>query len=76
LTIESAREFGKLPDFFDRTVCNAFEHLWPLDIRTAKMSEMVSGDELAELFKNSFFSWQKNPENSMRVLLKGKKTYN
>jgi hypothetical protein len=59
LTAESAREFGKLPDFFDRTVCNAFEHLWPSNIRMAEMLEMVSGDELAELFRNSFFSWQK-----------------
>jgi hypothetical protein len=62
LTVESEREFGKLPDFFDRTVCNAFEHLWLSDIRTAEMSEMVSGGELAELFRNSFFSWQKTPK--------------
>jgi hypothetical protein len=62
LTAKSAREFGKLPDFFDRTVCNAFEHLWPSDIRTAEMSEMVLGGELAELFRNSFFSWQKTPK--------------
>jgi hypothetical protein len=56
------REFDKLSDFFDWTVCNAFEHLWPLDIRTAEMSDMVSGNELAELFRNSFFSWQKTPK--------------
>jgi hypothetical protein len=62
LTVESTREFGKLPDFFDRTICNAFEHLWLLDIRTAEMSKMVSGGELAELFRNSFFSWQKTPK--------------
>jgi hypothetical protein len=59
LTVESAREFGKLPDFFDRTVYNAFEHLWPSNIRTAEMSEMVLGGKFAELFRNSFFSWQK-----------------
>jgi hypothetical protein len=62
LTAKSEREFGKLPDFFDRTVYNAFEHLWPLDICTAEMSEMVSGGKLAELFRNSFFSWQKTPK--------------
>jgi hypothetical protein len=62
LTVESTREFGKLLDFFDQMVCNAFEHLWPSDIRTAEMLEMVSGGELAELFRNSFFSWQKTPK--------------
>jgi hypothetical protein len=62
LIAESAREFGKLPDFFDWTVCNAFEHLWPSDIRMAEMSKMVSSGELAELFRNSFFSWQKTPK--------------
>jgi hypothetical protein len=59
LTVESAREFGKLPKIFDRTVCNVFEHLWPSDIHTAEMSEMVSGGELTELFRNSFFSGKK-----------------